>query len=67
MIPLGLYRKDTVNLNAFREEEERKKNVGKNADSQPQSKPTYKEIKYVVTNPPRHVKLKADDLVFVLS
>jgi hypothetical protein len=33
MIPLGLYRKDTVNLNAFREEEERKKNVGKNADS----------------------------------
>ena len=26
-----------------------------------------KEIKYVVTNPPRHMKLKADDLVFVLA
>jgi hypothetical protein len=66
MIPLGLYRRETVNLNAFREEDERKKSA-QSQDKQQQQKPTYKEIKYVVTNPPRHVKLQADDLVFVLS
>lgn len=35
MIPLGLYRREVVNLNAFREEEERKKNVGAAAAHHP--------------------------------
>ena len=70
MIPLGLYRRQKVDMNLFMEEESmqvktKKKPLGgnnslfKGDDRQ--------EVKYVLTNPLKHVKLKVDDLVFVLA
>lgn len=51
MIPIGLYRSDTVDLNSFRKETER--NEEDLAGKDEPKKQQIKEVKYVVTNPPR--------------
>jgi len=65
MIPIGLYRRQMVNYNAFRDEEDR---FGiANACAGSASQESLKEIKYVITNPQKSIKLRADDHVFVLA
>jgi hypothetical protein len=62
MIPLGLYRTFPVNLNNLKKDSEKKANLLNKEQS-----PKMKNIKYVVTNPPKQGKLREDDKVFVLA
>lgn len=65
IVPLGLYRKEEIQLSSFSEEDDRrKKSTFKSAKDEEKD---VKEIKYVVTNPSKELKLRKDDLVFVLA
>lgn len=68
MIPIGLYRRQLVNYDALNEEDDKNK-VNVNVNNNKIGSPTesLKEIKYVITNPHKSIKLRADDLVFVLA
>lgn len=70
IIPLALYRTCIVNLNKYRgcsrtgiPAADSYNNQHYRADD----KGIMKEMRYVVTNPDKETKLKADDIVFVLS
>jgi hypothetical protein len=65
MVPLALYRKQKVDLNAFTTENKNDRAQFKNK-AKP-SVPKFKEVCYVVTNPARKTPLNSDDLVFVLA
>ena len=71
MIPLGLYRTEIVDYNCFKEEDGTKSGaqmrLGKGTLPGENKNENFREIKYVITNPKRSIKLRADDLVFVLS
>lgn len=68
MIPIGLYRKDEVNLFAYKEQQLSKGlEISKTAISDNSKEAVMKEIKYVVTNPKQKTRLMKDDYVFVLS
>lgn len=64
MIPLGLYRSTKVDFRSFKDDEEKRR---KNPKQDKQDTSDEKEIKYVVTNPPKNMRLRENDLVFVLS
>mmetsp|Transcript_20173 Transcript_20173/g.14616 ORF Transcript_20173/g.14616 Transcript_20173/m.14616 type:complete len:98 (+) Transcript_20173:318-611(+) len=64
MVPLGLYRRTKVDFRAFKDAEEQRR---KNTKTGKQDTSGEKEIKYVVTNPPKNMRLRENDLVFVLS
>ena len=67
MIPIGLYRTKEVNYNLFQEDDS-KKNVSNNYGRQAnQKEDCLKEIRYVITNPQKSIKLRSDDKVFVLA
>ena len=68
MIPIGLYRRQMVDYSQFKKEEEDRRNIGQSSNRGGQSySEQLKEIKYVITNPQKSIKLRADDLVFVLA
>ena len=67
MIPMGLYRTAEVNLKAFKEQLIKGLEVGKSIPADKVKEQVMKEIKYVVTNPDKDVRLTATDLVFVLA
>ncbi|CDW84459.1 cation channel family protein [Stylonychia lemnae] len=69
MIPLGLYRTETVSFSAFDDEQQQKhpqRRKTMNGQSTAQS-PSEQEIKYVVTNPEQDLELRLNDVVFVLA
>lgn len=55
-----------VNYNQFSESDDKKGLTG-HSRATSASQESLKEIKYVITNPQKNIKLRADDLVFVLS
>ena len=64
MIPLGIYRTDRVSFAAMGEDESkggRRKAIKTVKDDEK------KEIKYVITNPHKELKIKESDVVFVLA
>ena len=72
MIPLGLYRSTRVNLQAYKDLENKQSakklrinNIG-DVDNDESGK-DFKKIKYVVTNPDKDTRLEETDLVFVLA
>lgn len=68
MIPIALYRRQMVNYDQFNEDDEKYKvGVGNNSKIGAATPEQLKEIKYVITNPQKSIKLRADDLVFVLA
>ena len=75
IIPVGLYRKVKVDLNAFKEKykNQKKYKAGKGSvlDGLPQGNDeedaVYSTFKYVVTNPEKTTKLRDDDKIFVLA
>ena len=70
MIPLGLYRRQKVDMDLFMEEESMKNKTKKKppgGNNSSANEDERQEVKYVLTNPLKHVKLKLDDLVFVLA
>ena len=70
MIPLGLYRKQDVDYNMFKEDHITSKGVKNNPVFSNKYLPNQekkKDVRYVVTHPPGKTILKADDLVFVLA
>ena len=55
-------------MTKFMEEENLKnKNNKQKMDRKNDEEKNIQEVKYVFTNPLKHVKLKSDDLVFVLA
>ena len=75
IIPVGLYRKVKVDLNAYKEKykNQKKYKAGKGSvlDGLPQGNDeedaVYSTFKYVVTNPEKTTKLRDDDKIFVLA
>jgi len=68
MIPLGIYRTGKVKFSSINQEEERrqrKKSLFGLKD--PVEDRNEKEIKFVITNPAKDLKLRGTDLVFVLA
>ena len=59
MIGLALYRKETVDLMAFEPNTENQ-NEKKQENKKPKSQ-KFKDVNYVVTNPPKYTKLNAED------
>jgi len=57
-----------VDYEKFKEDEDQRimtSGLNRGNNSGPES--SMKEIKYVITNPQKSIKLRADDLVFVLA
>lgn len=73
IIPIGLYRKVTVDLNAYKENYKFRKNkAGKGSllDGLVECETDERDFStfnYVVTNPEKGTKLRADDKIFVLA
>lgn len=69
MIGMALYRKEKVDLMPFEPtpQENEKLSASFKGSKKPQGLPKFKEVCYVVTNPPKYTKLNAEDQVFVLS
>lgn len=71
MVPMGLYRQEKVNLKAFKGSYKKQKNLNPKLfnDQRDEHKDpkNWSEIKYVVTNPDKDLKLRANDLIFVLA
>ena len=70
MIPLGLYRRQDVDYNMFKDDDETNKVGSKGSNvfiKSSQANEKRKDIRYVVTHPPGKTILKGDDLVFVLA
>jgi hypothetical protein len=65
MIPIGLYRRQMVNYDLFKEDENKHSKVNNKPGLSTQE--SLKEVNYVITNPQKSIKLRADDLVFVLA
>tara|TARA_B110000285_G_scaffold47072_1_gene53020 strand:+ start:1528 stop:1854 length:327 start_codon:yes stop_codon:yes gene_type:complete len=71
IIPIGLYRSVTVDLNAYKDNYKfNKKKVGKamlEAMLENDNDKEFNSFRYVVTNPEKTTKLRADDKIFVLA
>lgn len=69
MIPLGLYRTETVSYNCFKDEDDNKKRKKYPTlnNSLKSNESAEKTIRYVVTNPCKDLRLRESDLVFVLA
>jgi hypothetical protein len=74
IIPIGLYRKVTVDLNSYKESYKFTRNKiakglldGMKPEGESNDDKDFSTFNYVVTNPEKDTKLRADDKIFILA